>query len=204
MPISNVTHAAFSRGGLESSMSSVQERRQTSTATSPRTDLRPVPLSVRARRAVPLLIGAAGLLFLVQPIGSLPPKGWIPVFIGLAYLGAAALSGRAGSLWGPGIIIAGWGLAPMATNYYPEFPGQFYLVLGTALLVVALVGDRLRISRMSIALPVLFIGGTMYIAQFVGADRYLTTVLAVLFGGWALWELRPQTEDARSVNAGTA
>ncbi|MDQ3708854.1 MAG: hypothetical protein M3387_06040 [Actinomycetota bacterium] len=138
---------------------------------------------------------------MVQPIGGLPPKGYIPLIAGLAYVAAGAASGRVGSLWGPGIIIAFWGIAPMTTNYFAEFPGLFYLCLGTGLLVVALLGDRLHIDRMSMALPVLFIGGTMYIASFVGADRYLTTVLAVLLAGWALWELRPQRDDRRQLHS---
>ncbi|MBA2529959.1 MAG: hypothetical protein H0V19_08380 [Euzebyales bacterium] len=181
-------------------MTSVEARSQTSPAASGDPGSA-VPLSVRARRAVPLLVGAAALLFLVQPIGALPPKGWIPVIAGLAYVGAAALSGRVGALWGPGLIIGIWGLAPMTTNYFPEFPGMFYLVLGTGLLLAAVLGDRLQISRMSMALPVLFIGGTMFVASFIGADRYLTAVLAVLLGGWALWELRRQTDDAGRARA---
>jgi hypothetical protein len=43
---------------------------------------------------------------------------------------------------------------------------------------------------MSLALPVLFIGGTMFVSSVVGA--WLTTVLAVLLLTWALTELRPQ------------
>jgi len=166
-----------------------------------------VPLSVRIRRAVPLIVGAVAMLLLVQPIGGLPPMGWIPVIAGLTYVAAAALSSRVGALWGPGIIIGIWGLAPMTTNYFPEFPGMFYLVLGTGLLLAAVLGNRLQISRMSMALPVLFIGGTMYVSSFVRADRYLTTVLAVLIGAWGLWELRPHSEDVRDsedVRAGSA
>jgi len=125
----------------------------------------------------------------------------MPVIAGLTYVSAAALSGRGGALWAPGIIIGFWGLAPMTTNYFEEFPGMFYLTLGTGLLIVAVLGDRLQISRMSMALPVLFIGGGMFLASFIGADRYLTTVVAVLLGAWALWELRPHAEAAPAVTA---
>lgn len=48
-----------------------------------------------------------------------------------------------------------------------------------------------RITPMSLALPVLFIGGTMFVSSVVGA--WLTTVLAVLLLTCALTELRPQT-----------
>jgi hypothetical protein len=180
-------------------MTSVSSRPETSATRSPAHDA-PVPLSARLRTAAPLLVGAAALLLLVQPYGPFPPRGFIPLISGLAFVAAGALSGRAGSLWGPGIVIAFWGLAPMTTNYFEEFPGMFYLCLGTGLLVVALLGDRLRIDRMSMALPVLFIGGTMFVSSFVGPDRYLTTVLAVLIAAFALWELRPQRHDTPQVH----
>jgi uncharacterized membrane protein len=48
---------------------------------------------------------------------------------------------------------------------------------------------------MSLALPVLFIGGVMAIAPFVG--QWLTTVLAVPLVAWGLWQMRPQRADRR-------
>lgn len=59
------------------------------------------PLSSRARRGVPLLVGA-GLVLLLEPVSSLPLKGWVPVLIGLSYIAAGLLSGRRGVLLGPG------------------------------------------------------------------------------------------------------
>ncbi|HWH29448.1 MAG TPA: hypothetical protein VNU26_10875 [Mycobacteriales bacterium] len=154
------------------------------------------PLSSRLRRGGPLLVGAALVLLLLQPIGSLPLRGWVPVLIGLSYVAAGLLSGRRGLLLGPGIVIAGWGLAPMTVQYTgEEFNGMFYLTLGTGLLVAAILAQSgwSRITPMSLALPVLFIGGTMAIAPHVG--RWLTTILAGLLAGWALWEMRPQSHD---------
>jgi hypothetical protein len=80
----------------------------------------------------------------------------------------------------------------MTVNYTEEFPGLFYLCLGTGLLIAALLAQRgwHRITPMSLAIPVLFIGATMFIAQY--ADQWLTTILAVLLVGWAAWELRLQ------------
>jgi len=152
------------------------------------------PLSVRARMAVPLLIGAALILFLLQPIGPLPLQGWVPVIAGLSYAAAGFLSGRHGRLVAPGLVIAVWGLAPLSARYGYEFNGMFYLTLGTGLLLAALLAERgWRIPPMSLALPVLFMGAVMAIAPMTG--DYLTTVLAVLLAGWALWTLRPQTHS---------
>jgi hypothetical protein len=162
-------------------------------------------MSSRLRRAVPLFVGAAAVLFLLQPIGSLPLRGWVPVLIGLSYIAAGLLSGRRGLLLGPGVVLAAWGVAPMTVLYTgEEFPGMFYLTLGTGLLAAALLAQRgwYRITPMSLAIPVLFIGGTMYVAQY--AKDGLTAVLAVLLVGWGLFELRPQPvhdEDVATVRA---
>jgi len=154
------------------------------------------PLSSRARRGLPLIVGGLVILVLLQPIGSLPLRGWVPLLTGLSYIAAGLLSGKRGALLGPGVVLAGWGLAPMTVQYgETEFPGMFYLCLGTGLLLAALLAQRgwYRITPMSLALPVLFIGGTMYVSSLVGDS--LTTVLAVLLVGWGAWELRPQHDD---------
>lgn len=165
----------------------------------------PESLSSRLRRGGPLIVGAALLLVLLQPVGSLPLRGWVPVIIGLSYVASGLLSGRRGLLLGPGIVIATWGLAPMTVQYNGnEFNGMFYLTLGTGLLIAALLAERgwSRITPMSLALPVLFIGGTMAIAPHVG--QWLTTILAVLLVAWALWEMRPQKVDDRDLERTSA
>jgi hypothetical protein len=156
----------------------------------------PESLSSRLRRGGPLIVGAALILVLLQPVGNLPLRGWIPVLIGLSYVASGLLAGRRGLLLGPGVVIATWGLAPMTVQYTGnEFNGMFYLTLGTGLLIAAVLAERgwTRITPMSLALPVLFIGGTMAIAPHVG--QWLTTILAVLLVAWALWEMRPQSAD---------
>lgn len=163
------------------------------------------PLGSRLRRAVPLLIGAIAVLVLVQPVGPLIQGPWIPILTGVAYVAAGLLSGRQGALLGPGIVLAAWGLAPATVDYAgTQFPGMFLLTLGAGLLIVALLAEKgwSRITPMSLALPVLFIGGTMAIAPLV--DEYLTTVLAVLLAGWAAWEMRPQPDHAEVSARSTA
>lgn len=175
-------------------MTSVESRARTTASTGTE------PLSARLHRAVPLFVGAALILLLLQPVGGLPLRGWVPVLIGLSYVASGLLSGRRGLLLGPGIVIAVWGLAPMTVQYTgEEFNGMFYLTLGTGLLIAAVLAENgwTRITPMSLALPVLFIGGTMAIAPEAGT--WLTTILAGLMAVWGLFELRPQsdTEPAR-------
>jgi hypothetical protein len=146
-----------------------------------------------------LIAGAVAILLLLQPIGSLPLKGWVPILTGLTFVVAGLVGGRRGLLVGPGIVLAAWGVAPLSTNYGADFPGMFYLCLGTGLFVAALLAERgLRgITPMSLAIPVLFIGGVMFIAPRV--DSYLTTVLAVILVAYALWEMRPQQAEDKAL-----
>lgn len=153
------------------------------------------PMSSRIRRGAPFLVGAAVVLLLIEPVGGLPPRGWVPIIIGLTYVASGLLSARRGLLLAPGIVVAAWGVAPMSTNYGIDFGGMFYLWLGAGMAVAALLAKRGwdRITPMSLAVPVLFIGGVMFVAPFVG--QLLTTVLAVPLAAWGLWQLRPQPLD---------
>lgn len=173
-------------------MTSLQDR--TSTTSSGATG---EPMSSRLKRSGPLFVGAALVYVLLTPVGSLPLKGWVPVLIGLSFVAAGLLGGRGGRLLAPGVVLAAWGVAPMTTNYTKEFPGMFYLCLGSGLLIAAVLAQRgfSRITPMSLAIPVLFIGGTMFVFSLVGP--WLTTVLAVLLVAWGLVELRPQRTDDR-------
>jgi hypothetical protein len=157
------------------------------------------PLSGRIRRGAPLIVGAVVILLLLQPIGSLPLKGWVPILTGLTFVAAGLIGGRRGLLVGPGIVLASWGVAPLSTNYDTDFPGMFYLCLGTGLLIAAFLAERgwRGITPMSLAIPVLFIGGVMFIAPRV--DPYLTTVLAVIIVAYAVWEMRPQRADDKAL-----
>lgn len=159
------------------------------------------PMSSRLRRAVPLFVGAGLILVLLQPIGALPLKGWVPILSGLTFVAAGLIGGRLGLMVGPGIVLAAWGVAPLSTNYGTDFPGMFYLCLGTGLLLAALLWQRgwSSITPMSLAIPVLFIGGVMFLAPKV--DPYLTTVLAVILVAYGLWQLRAQPAEATKVPA---
>lgn len=153
-------------------------------------------LALRLRTAAPLVVGALLVLVLIKPVGSLPTKGWVPVLVGLSYVASGLLSNRRGLLLAPGIILAAWGIAPMSTNYGYDFGGMFYLTLGSGLLIAAVLAQRgwYRITPMSLAIPVLFLGGVMALAPHLG--RYLTSFLAVLLVGWAIWELVSRSDAA--------
>lgn len=177
-------------------MTSVDARTRHDNATSSGAEA----LSARLTRGGPLVAGAALVLLLLEPIGPLPLKGWVPVLTGLTFVVAGLLGGRRGRLIGPGIVLAAWGVAPLSTNYGTDFPGMFYLCLGTGLVIAAFLAERgLRgITPMSLAIPVLFIGGVMFLAPRV--DPFLTTVLAVILVAYAVYEMRPQPAESKTLS----
>jgi len=61
------------------------------------------------RRQGAVLVGGAVLLYLLLDVGSLP-FFWLPLIVGLVYVGAAASAGPRGSYWATGVVLAGWGL----------------------------------------------------------------------------------------------
>lgn len=163
-----------------------------------RTESTTDPLSARIARGAPFLISAAFLLFAITPIGGLPPRGWVPIVVGLAYIASGLLNGRRGLLLAPGIVVAVWGIAPMSINYGIDFGGMFYLWLGVGLAIAALLAKRGwdRITPMSLAVPVLFIGLVMFVAPFVG--QYLTTCVAVPLALWGVYQMRPMVTGVRA------
>jgi hypothetical protein len=63
----------------------------------------------RRRRGVVLLLGAAAVVLLVgddRPLEFL----WLPLVTGLAYLAVAAAGGLDGDLWGPALVVTGFGV----------------------------------------------------------------------------------------------
>lgn len=157
----------------------------------------------RIGAGAPLFVGAALVLFLVEPIGSLPVKGWVPILVGLSFVAAGLLGQRNGRHVASGLAIAVWGIAPLSANYGYDFNGMFYLTLGTGLLFGAILARRgmPAITPMSLALAVLLIGGVMTIAPYLKSS--LTTFLALLLVAWGAWEVwsYPRTAEGARVDA---
>lgn len=178
-------------------MTSLDSRTQPNTAEQHRTSAR----GSRIGAGAPLFVGAALVLFLIEPIGSLPTKGWVPILVGLSFVAAGLLGRRNGRHLASGLAIAVWGLAPLSTNYGYEFNGMFYLTLGTGLLfgaILARSGMR-AITPMSLALAVLLIGGVMAIAPYLKSS--LTAFLALLLVAWGAWEVWSYPDAAEGADA---
>ena len=158
----------------------------------------------RIGAGAPLFAGAALVLFLIEPIGALPTKGWVPILVGLSFVAAGLLGQRNGRHVASGLAIAVWGIAPLSTNYGYDFNGMFYLTLGTGLLFGAVLARRgmRAITPMSLALAVLLIGGVMALAPYL--ESWLTTFLALLLVAWGAWEMWSYADEAEPVRADRA
>lgn len=94
------------------------------------------------RRALVLLLGAGAVLLLFDR-GTID-LGDVPLVLGLCYLAAAVAGGTGGSLWAPGCVVTGWGLANLALTD-PLFEGlrlpeSAAHMIGMGLGVLALAG----------------------------------------------------------------
>ncbi len=67
---------------------------------------------VRIRQGLALLVGAVALELLVGQ--DVLRFYWTPLVLGLSYLVAAAVGGRAGGHWATACILSGWGVAVVA------------------------------------------------------------------------------------------
>ena len=88
-------------------------------------------LTVRRRRGLVLLLAAVAVVLLVgegRPLGFL----YLPLVTGTGYLAAAAVGGRSGDLWGPGLVVTGFGLGAVLTVDGPLGGALFSPVVLTA------------------------------------------------------------------------
>lgn len=160
----------------------------------------------RRRRALVLLAGAAALLVLVgddRPLGFL----YLPLVTGLVYLAAAAAGGRDAALWGPGLVVTGFGLGAVLTVDGP-FGGQLFspVVLTTvgAGAVLAMLLPRLGVvvDGLSVASAVLLSGVFFLLSERGPTEVFRSTLSYVaLLALWGLWELRPDRPSEASAAA---
>lgn len=154
------------------------------------------------KRGIVLLIGAAVIAVLVQPIGPLDYP-WNPLLVGLAFTAAAAFTGRRSPLWGAGLVVSFWGLAeviavPLSLSWHGPFS---MAMIGVGGLVAAHLASRgFAVSPASVAAPVVFIGLGQYVHRaFPGAE--ITVYTAGLALAWGIVELLHST---RNSGAGSA
>ena len=136
---------------------------------------------------------------LVLLVGDGRPLGflWLPLVTGLVYLAAAAVGGRDAALWGPGLVVSGFGLGAVLTVDGPLGGALFSPVVLTTVglgAVVAMLLPRagIAVDGLSVAAAVL-LSGVFFLLSERGPTEVFRSVLVygALLAAWGLWELRP-------------
>ena len=159
-------------------------------------------MTPRRRRGAALLLGAAAVLLLVgdgRPLDFL----WLPLVTGVAYLAAAAAGGLDGDLWGPALVVTGFGVGVGLTVGGPLGGQLFSPVVLTAVGAGAVLAMLVpQVSGMSVAAAVL-LSGVFFLLSERGPTEVFRSplVYGALLALWGLWELRPA---ARRTAAGTS
>ncbi len=141
----------------------------------------------------------AGAVLLVLLVGDGRPLSylWLPLVSGLVYLAAAAVGGRDGELWGPGLVVTGFGLGVVLTVDGPLGGALFSPVVLTTVglgAVVAMLLPRLGVAvdGLSVAAAVLLSGVFFLLSERGATDVFRSSlVYGALLAAWGLWELRP-------------
>lgn len=129
-------------------------------------------------------MGGAVALYVLLELGSLPFY-WIPLIVGLAYLGAAASAGPRGAYWATGVIFACWGLGVVALGerwVTDVDPASGYLVaVGVGALAAAgLARVGYAVELLGVAASVFLAGLVFLLADRVEALGEVTTYAAAL------------------------
>ena len=66
----------------------------------------------RRRRGVVLILGALVMLLVQQKVITFY---YTPLIVGFTYLAGAAVSGRRGAFWAPGLVTTAWGISVLLT-----------------------------------------------------------------------------------------
>ena len=163
-------------------------------------------MTVRRRRGAALLLAALGVLVLVGDDRPLPFL-WLPLVTGLGYLLAAAAGGRDGALWGPGLVVTGFGLGAVLTVDGPLGGRLFSPVVLTAVgagAVLAMLLPRagVAVSGLSVASAVLLSGIFFLLTELQSTDGFReSAVYAGLLALWSAWEMRPERTTTASSSA---
>lgn len=137
-------------------------------------------------RGIVLLAGAVAIALLVHPLGPLDHH-WNPLLVGLAFLAAAAFTGRRSPLWGAGLVVSSWGLSQvLAVALSLSWAGSFATaMIGVGGLVAAHLASRgFAVSPASVAAPIVFIALGQYVNRTFpgGAVTVYTAGLALVWG----------------------
>lgn len=161
-----------------------------------------MPTSVTARRlrGVVLIVGGLAVALLVGD-GRWLSFAWLPLVTGAAYLAAAAVGGRDGDLWGPALVVLGFGAGVVLTVEGPLGGELFAPVVLTSVGVGALVATLLPRAGVPVPAPsvaaAVLLSGVFFLLSERGGEVFRSPVLyAALLVAWGAWELLPRSGSA--------
>lgn len=159
-----------------------------------------MPLSSRRRRGVVPMAGGLAVALLVGDGWPLP-FAWLPLVTGLAYLLAAAAGGRDGDLWGPALVVLGFGAGVVLTVEGPLGGELFSPVVLTcvgagALAATLLPRAGIPVPAVSVGAAVLLCGVFFWLSERAGDPFRSGLLYAGLLVAWGTWELRPTSGSA--------
>ena len=145
------------------------------------------------RRGVALLVGGVVVALALEPVGGLAFAYLVPL-AGLTYLAGAALGGRRGALWAPGLMVTAWGLGVVAVREdyvsVSEYPLALLLLGVGASVAVALASRGFAVDAAGVA-GTLVLAGAFFLLVAEGPDLARDGwPWGVVLAGWGLWELR--------------
>lgn len=154
-------------------------------------------MTPRRWRGTVLLLSAVAVVALVgddRPLDFL----WLPLVTGLGYLLAAAVGGRDGDLWGPGLVVTGFGVGVGLTVGGPLGGELFSPVVITSIGAGAVLAMLVpRVSGMSVAAAVLLSGVFFLLTERGPVEVFRSPlVYGALLALWGLWEMRPDSAAA--------
>ncbi len=132
---------------------------------------------------------------------------WLPLVTGLVYLAAALAGGRDAALWGPALVVTGYGTGVGLTVGGPLGGALFSPVVLTAVgagAVAAMLLPRagIDVDGLSVAAAVL-LSGLFFLLSERGPTQVFHSplVYAALLVLWGAWELRPARSTSASSSA---
>ena len=159
----------------------------------------------RRLRGVALLLGGLAVALLVGD-DRLLSFAWLPLVTGLGYLAAAAVGGRDGALWGPALVVLGFGAGVVLTVEGPLggelFSPVVLIGVGTGALLATLLPARgVPVPAPSVAAAVL-LSGVFFLLSERGGELFRSPLLyGALLVVWGLWELAPRSGSAADSSA---
>lgn len=157
-------------------------------------------MTARRRRGAVLVVGGLAVALLVGD-GRPLSFAWLPLVTGAAYLAAAVAGGRDGALWGPALVVLGFGAGVVATVEGPLGADLFSSVVligvgAGAFAATLLPRYRIPVPAPSVAAAVLLSGVFFLLSERGGGAFREPLLYGALLVAWGAWELRPRSGSA--------